>query len=983
VPTGQPSAEEYLLHIESEMKSTVSNLTEKALETFPLLPLDEWILEFPYQVIFTSTLMILTHEVDKILSERQAAQPTNINESQLDNSSKNVHISTLCKVDSHEPLSPSTESIHFKSPFVKSPQNLVEKEPSVTIESNDEVNVLELLGRSFDEALLGNNKVMVILQEKSLKGLYMRLLFWINQICKLMKLSKENKEVLNNISLINLQQFTCFLIYMKDVIHQLHSSNISSVESYDWCKVPRINWESDSKKCLVECGGMTIPQQLEYLGPQPDLLLSPITEKQFVFISSTLREKSACIINSGVYDECAVEVYKKFAQICAIPLREFNCVCTVMIDQLLHFLNGSAFGKIWLLLDNMGSIPYELLRVFNKELQMIQQQFIIAEISSTNNEKDSSSQLDKVDRGIFGIYSRIEPCDIREPLKSDLKASFRITCITSIELSPIISPNLKSIAFKNYVELSLKFNEFLKSYSMKFNKHISARDFKKIIQWCQEHIFMQGEQSYEQEIHLLGDAIYQVLYCSIDDKNYENFVKLVQLNFGYIASDEHAYSNDVFIEAAQILSIAYREDFMKLSAQCLHYLNTSRHILIYGKPLVGKSTFIEYLLLLDYKISKISTIKEKIAINAIGSDHIYSGKKPGIIETVIRQYEAMQLPLSRPGLIVDGVSPDIYYDMIASVIQRENQLLPNGTHLNVPLSFLLIGEFDNLEKINPHTATNAHLCLIKENSKPEIIFASAARAIKHSKHYSTDYITSAFQLIGSIINESKVQEINTSIILQLFQSQIGAFDKCIDDILKEMADHKQRSDTIPKYVTTHTFSSIAILAMAYSHPSVIERTNTILNYCTANKILSAKLGNYYYSFEHQQLALLNTHPILSTKQLLYITNSAFIVATDAFTKTMYLSNILLDQGYSPIIDGAQATGKSVSLSILFKTRANKGNNYWLPNYSLYKDFVKIIESNYEIKKDKYSSLNWTPSTFWVDDMELCSLYSNWLIQKMI
>ena len=51
------------------MKETLGKMITFAVTAFPKLSLDEWILDFPQQVIFTSIYLILTHEIEELLEE--------------------------------------------------------------------------------------------------------------------------------------------------------------------------------------------------------------------------------------------------------------------------------------------------------------------------------------------------------------------------------------------------------------------------------------------------------------------------------------------------------------------------------------------------------------------------------------------------------------------------------------------------------------------------------------------------------------------------------------------------------------------------------------------------------------------------------------------------------------------------------------------------------------------------------------------------
>ena len=53
------------------MKDTLSKLIQKAVNDFPKQHLDEWILDFPQQIIYSSIYLILTHEIDDLLADLQ------------------------------------------------------------------------------------------------------------------------------------------------------------------------------------------------------------------------------------------------------------------------------------------------------------------------------------------------------------------------------------------------------------------------------------------------------------------------------------------------------------------------------------------------------------------------------------------------------------------------------------------------------------------------------------------------------------------------------------------------------------------------------------------------------------------------------------------------------------------------------------------------------------------------------------------------
>lgn len=44
----------------------------------------------------------------------------------------------------------------------------------------------------------------------------------------------------------------------------------------------------------------------------------------------------------------------------------------------MQYLNGAALASVWIFVEHMDRLKFEILQTFNKEVQMVQQQFIIA-----------------------------------------------------------------------------------------------------------------------------------------------------------------------------------------------------------------------------------------------------------------------------------------------------------------------------------------------------------------------------------------------------------------------------------------------------------------------------------------------------------------------------------------------------------------------------------------------------------------------------
>lgn len=69
--TGTGNVEQWLLKVEKSMQETMQKQMQYAVKSFATRALDEWVLDYPQQVIMTTLNLVLTNEINDILDERQ------------------------------------------------------------------------------------------------------------------------------------------------------------------------------------------------------------------------------------------------------------------------------------------------------------------------------------------------------------------------------------------------------------------------------------------------------------------------------------------------------------------------------------------------------------------------------------------------------------------------------------------------------------------------------------------------------------------------------------------------------------------------------------------------------------------------------------------------------------------------------------------------------------------------------------------------
>eukprot|EP00347_Sterkiella_histriomuscorum_P021796 403332737 len=517
VPYQQNKVECWLQGAETNMQETVGKLINYAVNTFPKQSLDEWILDYPQQVILTTIHLILTHEINELFEEMRKDKENNaqghndngdhhggnddseddytggatpktpdtrdlIKNSQISHRTISQHVSQKSsirymrkKADEAAnnnmgmgiaPRKVSTHQFNSKGKSgsqsnyssqnnqkIKNQQHLKSSQyyseeggminqhdlNTYNLDNNEEEDFTEselealdmsrerkkfasnMFGSDFDINLITqgaqsqhnknnddpNNKddTMRILQEKSFRGLYLRLQFWINQICKSLYMSKGcnqqwknsfEKDIsqaetpqlhldLHPVQRLVMQTIINFLSYMRDVVFELKNKKVDIVEDFDWQKQMRLTWNGKDSGCKVDCGAWTTQQANEYFGAQQRVPLTPLTNKYFVFISAAFREKSAVLFRTVPSHDYCGDIFQEFSSICSVPFKEYQCNPKLSMKSLMQFLNGAALASVWIFFEHVDKLDYVHLQTFNKEIQMVQQQFIIAELSQDSS----------------------------------------------------------------------------------------------------------------------------------------------------------------------------------------------------------------------------------------------------------------------------------------------------------------------------------------------------------------------------------------------------------------------------------------------------------------------------------------------------------------------------------------------------------------------------------------------------------------------
>jgi len=120
----------------------------------------------------------------------------------------------------------------------------------------------------------------------------------------------------------------------------------------------------------------------EYLGDALRYPISPLSEKYFLYICSSFREKSGTGFKSfNFYDPNCVDIIRELANMCSIACFSFRLTQDFNLKNLRLALFGSIFSNCWVVLDKFNTLPLDIIQIICKEILVLQQKYILAEIN--------------------------------------------------------------------------------------------------------------------------------------------------------------------------------------------------------------------------------------------------------------------------------------------------------------------------------------------------------------------------------------------------------------------------------------------------------------------------------------------------------------------------------------------------------------------------------------------------------------------------
>ena len=322
-------------------------------------------------------------------------------------------------------------------------------------------------------------------------------------------LKEESTQINGNIIKVNI---ILTLLSQLNIVDFLIKNEISDINSFNWLKFIRHLWDKNKKDVIIECGGWA-NYQLKQLNPfHYKILLTPDTDKIFLFNSSCFREKSASIIkviNNRYYNNSYKDIFEEFCNLFWTNMIEINSI-TFNFTQIKNIFDICTVVKSWIYMDNLdflnknSNTNINNLIFLSKFMQTVQQEVILNDIKYNDGEKmfclmsciEITNNQKENPKNFIPIINQYES-KVRNSLT---KFYFDYDFYNDLIIKLIIKYNTGIIFNDGNNDVQTILSEFISKYSKKFalSKEKSSNNIEKEI--CD---FFEQENILYSEEHIL------------------------------------------------------------------------------------------------------------------------------------------------------------------------------------------------------------------------------------------------------------------------------------------------------------------------------------------------------------------------------------------------------------------------------------------------------------------------------------------------
>lgn len=572
-------------------------------------------------------------------------------------------------------------------------------------------------------------------------------------------------------------------VHNRDILNTLQELDVQSNSEFNWQQQLRYYWDTDL--CIIKQINFSYPYGYEYLGCTSRLVITPLTEKCWITITSALNIKlGACPSGPAGTGktESTKDLAKALGQFCIV----YNCSDQISYKMIGKLLAGLVQQGAWSCLDEFNRIDIEVLSVVAQQLQIIRH-------AQLSNLKDFVFETRKISiKPGFGVFVTMNPGYAgRTELPDNLKVMFRPVAMMIPDYAMISEMMLLAEGFIEGTRLSKKIVQLYKlaseQLSVQFHYDFGLRALKSVLMMAGD---LRRKLVDENEEIILIQAMNQTNLPKLVDKDLNLFKALVTDLFPGLAlplPDHSEFKNSI----KKVLESQGHTSTESLQNKILE-LNDTVQIrfgsMLVGPPMSGKTVV----------CSTLASIKE-ITVHCLNPKSITIGElygdinpltqdwKDGLASSVLREITNLADP-ERHWVVFDGPVDSLWIESMNTVLDDNMMLcLPNGERIKLKPSMRILFEVIELSKASPATVSRCGMVYIPSENLTWTIISAKWLSKIHNKEIK-EYLSNMFTTVVPVI--LKTYNVSTDALYTSEIHKVQSLCNILDIVLAKHAKLK-------------------------------------------------------------------------------------------------------------------------------------------------------------------------------------------------
>ncbi|CBZ27922.1 putative dynein heavy chain [Leishmania mexicana MHOM/GT/2001/U1103] len=520
-------------------------------------------------------------------------------------------------------------------------------------------------------------------------------------------------------------------VHNRDIVHNLSKESVSSVDDFAWYQQLRYYWEPDPRQAQSGGGNNVAIHHCnahlwygyEYLGNQPRLVITPLTDRAFLTCTNALAMNLGAA-PQGPAGTGKTESVKDLGKALARQVVVFNCSDGIHYKTMSRMFAGLAQAGAWACFDEFNRIELEVLSVIAQ--QMLD---IVLALDQRLERMDFDGHPIRLSPN-FGVFVTMNPGYAgRTELPDNLKALFRPICMMIPDYALIAEIMFYSEGFANARTLAQKMVQLYKLSSEQLSKQdhydFGMRAVKSILVMAGS---LKRQSPNESEDMLLIRAMRDANVPKFLRDDTTLFMALLKDLFPTVVVEDNVntllldYIHHQFTADGQQVV----EGLVTKAMQLYDTLVVRHGVMLVGQTFTGKSTVLHTVKQALTHIKQDGHDAEgdvplfnPVHIHLLNPKSVSMGELYGQVNEITREWtdgilsniargitRAALTKLDRQWVVFDGPVDAVWIENMNTVLD-DNKLLClfNGERIKLPATATFIFEVQDLRVASPATVS--------------------------------------------------------------------------------------------------------------------------------------------------------------------------------------------------------------------------------------------------------------------------------------